>query len=61
MFCNCLQSTIFVFDEIYLLNLQGVVILVHMSFLQLKYRICDLTLAMIDKTLSGFKLCHQSS
>jgi len=56
-----LQSTIFIFDGIYLLNLQGLVILVHMSFLQLKYRICDLTLAMIDKTLSGFKLCHQSS
>jgi len=44
------------------MNLQGLVILVHMSFLQLNDRICDLTVAMIDKTSSGFNLCdHEDS
>jgi len=33
------------------------VISVHMSSLQL-YHICELTVAMTDKSSSGFNLCH---
>ena len=45
------------FWQFWLLNLQGLAILVHMSFLQLNH-ICELTVAMVDKTSSGFNLCH---
>jgi len=45
------------FYQLWLLNLQGLVISVHMSSSQLNH-VCELTVAMIDKTSSGFNLCH---
>jgi len=42
------------------LSLQGLVITVHMSFLQLVDQICYLTEAMIDKTFA-FNFCHNKS
>jgi len=42
------------------MNLQGLVISVRMSFLQLN-DIESVTVAMIDKTSSGFNLCHHKN
>ena len=44
-------------SNLWLLNLQGLVIAVHMPSLQLNY-ICKLTAAMIDESSSGFNLCR---